>query len=537
MLSSEHPLGVKLPNTRPIHLTSRQIDVQVTENAEDIVQIIQDNETRNFQVGVVLIVVAVASWVIGLELVNGVLKGDEYKKPYMFAWITGSCFMLNFTPDLIIYIKSFFVGELLLLLLLSASPVYTASETDALLGETSVEKLDDSPIELTSYEVQTLAFQIALIYLFYNVFVMIALQFTSAGNATVLGSTTSVFTLVLGSMLNIDRFSVKKVICIFISLSGVFLINWSESGKASHGGNNGKYAPSNPILGNSLAILGAFMYAIYLIVMKIKCGTGNKTTNERVLFAWVGVYTFILGIPLLIFVHIQGIEEFQFPPPSNEILFLVLINGVFSVISDFSTILAMLLTSPLVVSLSLTSAIPITIFVDYIIKVLNGGNGGGDGTNFIYFLGIASILTSVVLINVNLTTENELINDVIEEALEEAIRVDEVLSPMLSPLLSPKSPFSTNPQSASQSALVRGVNFLTVLNSFSPKPAASTASTASAAGPIPGFELPHSQIGGFDSISATTDLEANSDNGKFIIFGGENHQYHLKNVSKGNQHS
>ena len=96
----------------------------------------------------------------------------------------------------------------------------------------------------------------------------------------------------------------------------------------------------------------------------------------------------------------------------------------------------MLLTSPLVVSLTLTSVIPITIFIDYLVLI---STGNSVKTNFVYVFGIVCILVAVVLVNVNITSENDLIEEVIEHALEEAIRNDEVMSPVLSPLLSPRN--------------------------------------------------------------------------------------------------
>ena len=46
--------------------------------------------------------IALATWIIGLELVNAVLKGDDYEKPWLFAVITGSCFSINLLPDIIL---------------------------------------------------------------------------------------------------------------------------------------------------------------------------------------------------------------------------------------------------------------------------------------------------------------------------------------------------------------------------------------------------------------------------------------------------
>ena len=46
--------------------------------------------------------------------------------------------------------------------------------------------------------------------------------------------------------------------------------------------------------------------------MKFKCGTGDKTTNERRLFGYVGLITFVIGVPVLYVVDLLEIEKFQF---------------------------------------------------------------------------------------------------------------------------------------------------------------------------------------------------------------------------------
>ena len=50
----------------------------------------------------------------------------------------------------------------------------------------------------------------------------------------------------------------------------------------------------------------------YLLIMKFKCGTGDKTTNERRLFGYVGLITFVIGVPVLYVVDLLEIEKFQF---------------------------------------------------------------------------------------------------------------------------------------------------------------------------------------------------------------------------------
>jgi len=545
---SGQPLSPQGLVTSP-RIRTQEIQARVITEVQDVIDIINDQEKKNFRLGVLFLIVAISTWIVGLELVNSVLKGDEFGKPWFLAFLTGSCFMLNFVPEVFLFIKG----------LLSTkseenapfSPDLSASDFEPSLDSNVVvteahpfEKPDsefNAPIPLTRREIFELSGFIAVIYYSYNVLVMLALQYTSASNQTVLGSTTTMFTLFVGVYLNVDRFTLKKVFCVATSLAGVILINVSENQVGENDGN--KFKPKNPALGNFLALLGAFFYALYLLLMKVKCGTGEKTTNERHLFGWVGVFTFIMGFPILAIVHHLGIEKFMLPP-SWQIFGMVLINSVFSVISDYVTILAMLLTSPLVTSLALTSSIPITILVDFIILHVTGGDSDSSTSNlFLYGFGVLSILVSVSLININITTENELIEEVIEETFEDAIRQDEVLSPVLSPFLG-----STNSTGFISSPRVHdaiGVNRLTPSSLFKRK----SKYVSSPLVPVPmnhddsQFTLNSSSNDELTPMqnanhhhnlyTIDTSLDENAvepTNANLIVFGGVNHHYYVKTI-------
>ncbi|CAH6723129.1 hypothetical protein CLIB1444_13S01002 [[Candida] jaroonii] len=454
------------------------IDSQLVHDASEIIDIIHERETRNFRLGVVLIVVAVLTWIIGLELVNSVLKDDSYQKPMMFALITGSCFSLNLIPDIINFFKP---KEII-----------------------PQEKFDNDPLPLNKVEVFWLSFQIAVIYLVYNICALSGLKYTSASNQTVLSSTTSIFTLFIGYFLNTDAFTLKKIICTLVSFSGVLLVNFSET-KSFNGDNDNKFIPKNPKLGNMLSVMGALMYAFYLIIMKVKLGNANRTTNETRLFGFMGLITIVLSGPVLFILDYYGIEKFQFPPPNNTVLLVVVANGVLSYVSDFVTILASLLTSPLITSLSLTSSIPITIFIDLIILHITGGKSNGSKNLLLYISGIVSILVSVVLINLNSTTELELIEQSIDKTLDEAIRNDEMLSPVLSPIL------SSRPHSRFSSPL------LPTRRDPIHKPSKLN---------LEGDQL----INRNHSHLYTVPNEEEDDSPQMIVYGGNNHVYHVKHI-------
>lgn len=521
---------------------------RILSNVLDVVGAINDQEKKNFRLGVVFLVIAIATWLIGLELVNSVLKGDEFRKPFFLAFLTGSCFMLNFLPNIYEFLASYIKDpnrdEFKNSPLLSSSDLEV--ETDAILAsvkriEKDHEGDEDGPISLTRKEVLSLAAQLAVIYYGYNTFVMLCLQYTSASNQTVLGSTTTIFTLFLGIYFKIDRFTIKKLVCVASSLLGVVLINFSEE-SAGNENDNSKFKPRNPALGNLLALLGAFCYAMYLLDMKLKCGTGNKTTNERELFGWVGLFTFLFGIPLLFIVHLFGIEPFLLPP-NPKVFAMIMVNSVFSVISDYVTILAMLLTSPLVTSLALTSSIPITIFFDFLFLYLSGEEDNSSTSSLvIYAFGVLSILMSVVLININVTSENELIEEVIEEAFEGAIRNDEVLSPVLSPYLGSSSTTGSVVTHNNIGITLSPRSFLFKRNKNDPTQPPPLSREVS------GFNLSgstnehtpfqnanhHRNLYTLDStLSEGPQSEASSVN--LLVSGGVNHNYRVKSYELGDQ--
>lgn len=554
---------------RSPRIRHQELHAQVASTPIEIINIINEQEKKNFKLGIILIMIAIAAWMVGLELVNTVLKGDEYTKPFLLSVITGSCFSFNFVPEVFDFFKTL-LGYNNDVPVLPASYNSISNEDlnkNARLRQNLNHNLldpphivnsntfkseldDDSPEQLTFKEIIVLALQVTLIYYVYNVMGMSSLRFTSASNQTVLGSTTAIFTLFIGVCLKIDKFTNKKLCCVIVSLLGVVLINYSQisQDQKTNDDKKDKFQSKNPALGNTLALLAAFCYSLYLIIMKVKCGSGNKTTNERILFGYVGVFTILFGIPVIIVIDYLGIEKFEFPPPTNKILAIILINSFFSYISDFVTILAMLLTSPLITSLSLTSSIPITIFIDYLIIHITGADSQSSNL-YLYTIGILSILVSVILINVNIFNENDFIEEIIEDTFENAIRNDEILSPVLSPLLDTHSHLN----SPNIDNLNIGFSTSSLLTSFSPNlfsvqhpqtKVSNSQSTPLLTRRVSGFNLnqspanaqpPTNNENHNDALYSNTSRQTEDlTQTEILVYGGVNHHYHVKHLDGNN---
>jgi len=104
----------------------------------------------------------------------------------------------------------------------------------------------------------------------------------------------------------------------------------------------------------------------------------------------VGVANTLLAWPGLVLLHIIGIETFALPP-TTRVLTIVLVNSTASLVSDFCWAYAMLLTSPLVVTVGLSLTIPLSLVGQ---MVLNGVYSG-----LVYWIGACVVVTSFVFIN------------------------------------------------------------------------------------------------------------------------------------------
>jgi len=142
-------------------------------------------------------------------------------------------------------------------------------------------------------------------------------------------------------------------------------------------------------LGDMLAFISAVVYGIYAVVMKKRIGDEGRV-NMPLFFGMVGLLNVVLMWPGFILLHVAGIERFALPP-TGRIWIIILVNSTSSLVSDFCWAFAMLLTSPLVVTVGLSLTIPLSLVGQMIIDGLYSG--------FTYWLGAFIVFLSFVFIN------------------------------------------------------------------------------------------------------------------------------------------
>ncbi|WPK26778.1 hypothetical protein PUMCH_004139 [Australozyma saopauloensis] len=369
----------------------------------------QLSSAQKWVLGLVNLGAVVVFWVLSSFLVNDLFESNVYRKPFFMTWINTSCFIFYLIP----YLKyeGLTIGEFLSLLredfyrpnamcladLEQSSPkssTYGSSSDDTLVALLEIEAVDskaqqDEDVGL--WETVLLSFKFVLFWFLANLVTNASLSYTSVASQTILSSTSSFFTLLVGAFYGIEKINKNKVFGILLSFSGVILVSkidsWDESVPDG--------APSSlSAWGNILALVGALIYGLYTILLKHKISKPNSTSerilNTHLFFGFVGLFSLTMLWPLILVLHYTGAETFQFPN-TYHILLILAANAFITFISDFCWCKAVLLTSPLTVTVGLSLTIPLAMVGDWIFR--------GFHINPMYMCGAAAVTLGFLVIN------------------------------------------------------------------------------------------------------------------------------------------
>ncbi|CBQ69878.1 conserved hypothetical protein [Sporisorium reilianum SRZ2] len=250
---------------------------------------------------------------------------------------------------------------------------------------------------LTLRETAILASQFTLVWFGANWAINAGLGLTSVASGTTIGSASGFFTLALGAALGVDRFTLPRLGAVCISALGVAAVTFADrdtatSGAATEMGTavlEGLWKrptssaaapisvlttaakPPNGALGDMLALLSAFLYSLYVMLLKTRIGSEDRISMP-LMFGIVGAINIVCLWPILPLLHFSGIESFSLPP-SPQIWAGVAVNMCITFVSDFIYLLAMLKSSPLITTLGLSLTIPLAVVID----ALKGSHTGG----------------------------------------------------------------------------------------------------------------------------------------------------------------
>ncbi|KAG8816860.1 hypothetical protein FRC17_000159, partial [Serendipita sp. 399] len=110
----------------------------------------------------------------------------------------------------------------------------------------------------------------------------------------------------------------------------------------------------------------AVFYALYVSLLKVRIKVESRI-NMQLFFGFVGLFNILAFWPMGLVLHLTGMEPFGWPVGWKEWTG-VIINMAVTFSSDFLYVIAMLKTTPLVVTIGLTLTIPLAILGDVVLQ-------------------------------------------------------------------------------------------------------------------------------------------------------------------------
>ncbi|KAF2111579.1 hypothetical protein BDV96DRAFT_614847 [Lophiotrema nucula] len=386
-------------------------------------------------IGIILLLATVFLWTASNFLASTIFADDSYSKPYLVTYVNTAFFIIPLIPmllkhawddrdhilrphtPLLVQFKDLLqrrVGRYKLLRDHESSSSRSNSASpgpksirerersqspaaELLLGDEMRESQDLSSFHDTSEEGLTLretvklSLEFCLLWFSANYFAAACLEYTTVASSTILASTSSIWTLLCGALMRVERFTLRKLLGVTASLAGIALISMIDvSGDTDE--NRGSFPHKSPrelAIGDIMAGLSAMLYGFYAVFMKKRIGDESKV-NMPLFFGLVGLFNVVLLWPGLVILHLAKVEPFELPP-TRKILTIVLVNSASSLVSDFCWAYAMLLTSPLIVTVGLSLTIPLSLVGQMILD--------SQYSSVLYWIGAAIMVVSFIFIN------------------------------------------------------------------------------------------------------------------------------------------
>jgi len=320
--------------------------------------------------GIFLLLSVVFIWVTSSFITNHILVDQSFASPFFLTYLNTGSFSL--------YLVFFLIGRTIKRL--------RREEREDNIVLLSPSSGTTSPSEkLTFLDTFRLGLAFCVLWFAANWSTNAALRYTSVASSTILSSTSGFFTLIIGALTGTEAFDFTKLIAAGVTITGVILVSVSETSGAT-----GFASSSDTMLGDVLALTGAFFYGCYSVFLKRAIGDENRI-NMALFFGCVGVWNLCLLWPMFWVLDVTRIEPFVWPN-GKEVWMSLLVNAlVGTCLSDYLWLRAVLLTSPLVVTLGLTMTIPLALAGDITLK--------GASPGFEYWLGAMLVLSGFMAAN------------------------------------------------------------------------------------------------------------------------------------------
>jgi solute carrier family 35, member F5 len=272
---------------------------------------------------------------------------------------------------------------------------------------------DDTSLLWPAIRVAQISVLICPIWFVANYTFNASLAMTSVSSNTILSSSSGIWTLIIGSAMRVDRFSVVKVAAVACSFGGVIMVSLVDSSSPPD-----QLEANTEIVGDVLALLSAIAYGLYSVLLK-KLIPDERQVSTPMFFSLLGLFNLLLLWPLFVVLDASGVEPFELP---DATLFgFLLLNGIVgTVFSDYLWLIGVILTSPLVTTIGMSLTVPLAMISDALFN--------GSRFSPVYIGG--SLLVVVAFLIVNL--DDRLLSPLLRRAAR-ALHVPNVASEFLCP--------------------------------------------------------------------------------------------------------
>lgn len=357
--------------------------------------------------GLMLLALVIFLWTASNFLASSVLADDSYSKPFLITYINTTFFILPFASRLVWKsfrepeelgrwkeeIRSVFRRRYTTLKqedgdgssyhdspvirspgVRSVSPfpdvvLGGAMETSQELPPSAISSAEPGLAHYSLKETLRLALEFAPMWFLANYFVAASLQYTTVASSTILTSFSSFFTLIIGHFVGVENCNLKKFLGVLACSAGIIVIAGADlSGQTSddeHRGDFPEKTTKELAIGNVMALLSAVMYGVYAAFLKKRVPDESRL-EMTVFFGLVGILNFLVLLPGFFLLHLTGVETFELPPTGTVVL-AVFGNSLASLVSDIAWAKAVVLTSPVVVTVGLSLTIPLSIIGQVVI--------------------------------------------------------------------------------------------------------------------------------------------------------------------------
>lgn len=327
-------------------------------------------------IGAVLVMITNCLWVASAELSQYIYRenGANYTKPFTLSFVSQSMFSVF----LLGFMKK------------SWQDIWNLETHPDGFTPPPLPSSADTPIATAPFPINYV-FRLALIltpiYIMSSWTYNSSIWLTTVASSSIISTMTSLFTLALGAMSGVERFSYYKCSLACLSITGVAIILSVDHQNLKEG--------RQYLAGDALSLISAFIYAVFSVVIKSRAGPEGAVKMTMV-FSFVGCISLLVGWPSIFVVDRLGVEKFEIP--SLRVSALLAVNAfIGAVIPTILYAITIVMTTPLTSTLSVSLMVPFSITWDWL--------AGKKKFTIPYFIG--AILVIIGFVAVNFTASQE----------------------------------------------------------------------------------------------------------------------------------